>query len=340
MPTSIQESPNSIAPAARPAKTLRVAIVGAGRLASAMHYPSLTSFSDVEIVGMCDVDTERRNLVGEQFGIDRRYENYRAMLKEQSPDAIYVIGPPPYMFDIWVDCLQRGFNLFIEKPMGLTLHQARVLAYLAQKHECITQVSFQRRATPLAARLLEECRKRGPVVHAVCRFYKCAPDSYLGQPDHMMDDGVHAIDTLRWICGGEVIKIDSVMKSVGTVDRNFISALIQFDTGATGLLINSWSSGRRIFSAEIHAPGICAEFEHETKGMLYKDGDTRGEEFDTQIVSGSDQIHVYGGFQAKNREFLDAVRDARLPSSHFGDALKTMEVAAQILAQAALADAA
>ena len=55
-----------------------------------------------------------------------------------------------------------------------------------------------------------------------------------------------------------------------------------------------------------------------------------------RAVAGSDELFVFGGFQAKNREFIDAVKSGGQPSSHFGDALKTMEVADKILAQSLL----
>jgi predicted dehydrogenase len=147
-----------------------------------------------------------------------------------------------------------------------------------------------------------------------------------------MDDGVHAIDTLRWLCGGEVEEIQSVSRRIGTPDLNFFGALLRFDTGATGVLLNSWTSGRRVFRVQMHAPGVCAEAEHEGKGSLYADGDPKGAEYDTREVAGSDQLFVYGGFQAKNREFIDCVREGRQPATNLSDALKTMEVAEKILA--------
>ena len=112
--------------------------------------------------------------------------------------------------------------------------------------------------------------------------------------------------------------------------------LLEFDTGATGVLLNNWSSGRRIFRVEMHAPGICAEAEHEGKGHLYVDGDTTGLEYDTRQVAGSDRNFIYGGFQAKNREFIDGIKTGHPPSSNFADAVKTMEVAEKILAQSLL----
>ena len=242
------------------------------------------------------------------------------------------------MYDIWHWCLSQGLNLCIEKPMGITIHQAQALAYLADQHGCITQVSFQRRTSPMVAHLRNECLKRGPITHAGCTFYKCEPNPYLNARDHMMDDGVHAIDTIRWMCGdengpAEVAEIQSHCKRVGTPDINFISAMIHFENGSTGLMLNSWTSVRRIFKVEMHAPGICAEAEHENKGYLYADGDTTGAEFDAKIMAGSDEFHIYGGFQAKNREFIDALKAGAQPPSNFADALKTMDVAETILAQ-------
>jgi predicted dehydrogenase len=315
---------------------VRVAMIGAGSMANAVHYPSLASFDDVEFAGICDLDAQRLQTTADRYGIARRYNDYRKMIEEVAPDAVYAIGQPNILYDIWIWCLQRGLNLYIEKPMGITLHEARALAWMAEKNRCITQVSFQRRSCPLVVRFHEECLRRGPITHAVCEFYKCSPQPYLDARDHMMDDGVHAIDTLRWMCGGEVAEVKSLTRRVGVPDINFIAAMLRFDNGATGILLNSWTSGRRIFRVQMHAPGICAEAEHEGRGMLYADGDTQGVEYDTRVVAGSEALFVFGGFQAKNREFIDAVKEKRLPGSHFGDAVKTMEVAERILAQALL----
>ena len=317
-------------------KKMRVAVIGAGGMAARVHYPSLASFDDVEIAAICDINPERLNEVGNQYNIEKRYSDYRQMVKDIEPDAVYAIGQPHLMYDIWMDLLENGQNLYIEKPLGITMHQAKALAYTAEKHNCITQVSFQRRSSDMLNLLRNECLKRGPITHAVCKFYKSDIHPFLGARDRMMDDTVHSIDTVRWMCGGDVVKIESATKRVGVPDINFISATLHFDNGAIGYLINSWSSGRRIFAVEMHAPNICAEADHEGKGYLYADGDIKGVEYDAKTVSGSDEFYVFGGFRNKHREFIDCVRERRLPSSHFGDALKTMEIAEKILAQSLL----
>ena len=207
-------------------RKVRVAMIGAGSMANRVHYPSLASFDDVEMVAICDLDPDRLSRTAERFGIEKRYTDYRKMIEEVAPDAVYAIGQPHMMYDVWLWCLNEGLNLYIEKPMGITIHQARALAYLAEKKGCITQVSFQRRSCPMLVKLKEECLRRGPIVHAVCMFYKCNIEPFLGARDHMMDDGVHAIDTLRWMCGGEVVRIKSLTRRVLVPDINFISCLL------------------------------------------------------------------------------------------------------------------
>ncbi len=313
---------------------VRVAMIGAGGMANSVHYPSLASFDDVEIAAICDLDSGRLNETADKYQVEARYTDYQRMIEEVAPDAVYAIGQPHLMYDVWVWCLQQGQNLYIEKPMGLSIHQARNLAWLAEQNDCITQVSFQRRCNPLLVKLQQECLKRGPMLHAVCQFYKCATTPMLGARDHMMDDGVHAIDTLRWMCGGEVAGIQSITRQIEVPDINFIMAMLDFDNGATGIMMTSWASGRRVFRVEMHAPGICAEGNPETTGHVYADGDTEGVEYDAKEVAGSDEVYVYGGFQAKSRDFIDAVKEGKQPQSNFADAIRTMEVAERILAQA------
>jgi virulence factor len=311
---------------------VRVAFIGAGQMANMVHYPSLASIDDVEVVAACDLDAERLRATADRWSIAARYTDWVQMLDECQPDAVYVIGPPELMYGIWCACLSRGLDLFVEKPLGLTLHQARTLARLAREHGCITQVGFQRRTSPLLERMLAAVREHGDVVHAVCRFYKNDIRPMEIARDHLMDDGVHAIDTLRHLCGGEVVAVTEVTRRVLVDDINFITATMQFDTGAVGILINSWTSGRRTFGVEVHGPGVMAEGDLEVGATVWTaDGEVG---LDAAEAAGSAEPYRLGGFRAKSEDFISAVRSRRPASSDFADALKTMVVAETILAYA------
>ncbi len=316
---------------------VRVAIVGAGELANMAHYPSLASFEDVTIDAICDIDSQRLNQTADKYNISKRFANYKKMVTETAPDALYVIGPAHYMYDIWIWSLEQKLNLFIEKPMGLTLHQAKSLAYLAEKNGCITQVGYQRRSCPLLKKMRDECLKHGSIHYSSCEFYKHALKPRTMASDHLTNDGSHAVDTVRWLCGGEVVKVESFCKRIQTPDVNCIGALLHFDNGSTGYVFNNFASGRRVFRLEMHAPNIYVDAEPENIASLYKNGDYEGEKYDSKKVAGSDELYVFGGFREKNCEFIDSIKNKEeKTSSPFSDAVKTMEIVEIIKAQSLL----
>lgn len=322
-------------------RQLRTVMIGAGNRANQVIYPAFSSLAQVDIAGICDLDSDRLRQTADRYQIRHRYSGgkltaYQDMIKELQPDAVVAIGQPHQMYDIWLWCLQQGLNLYIEKPLALTIHQARSLTEAARRNNCVTQVSFQRRYTPMVRELRDECLRRGNIVHALCRFYKYDIADRFDARDHMFDDTVHSIDTLRWICGSDIVSVESDVKRIQTQDINFIAATLYFANGANGYLLNSWSSGKRIFSVEMHAPGIFAEAEHEGKGYLYADGDVQGIEYDTRAVAGSNDFYVYTGVQAAAADFVRACLQGGQPACHFADALKTIETAEIILAQALL----
>ncbi|MEJ0103947.1 MAG: Gfo/Idh/MocA family oxidoreductase [Bacteroidota bacterium] len=319
----------------------RICIIGNGSFANKVHYPSLFSFGDVEVVGIFAfneqrlLETARRyNIPGQSVYTLSSRTGYRQILSALRPDGVYVIGPPEQMIDVWTWCLENKLNLFIEKPLGITLHQAEMFAWLAKENGCITQVSFQRRSSPILNKMKEMCLEKGPVTHAVVEFSKYEIAPMLGSRDRMLDDYIHCIDTARWLCGGEIIKIDPHCRRILVPDINWIGSVFYFDNGAVCHVIGNWSSGRRIFRVNMHAPGICVDAEPEKEAWVYEDGDYEGKRYDSKVMAGSDELFVYGGFQKKSREFIDSILSGiETTSSPFSDALKTMQASSYILAR-------
>jgi len=131
------------------------------------------------------------------------------------------------------------------------------------------------------------------------------------------------------------VEVQSHCKRVEVPDINWFGATLQFDNGSTGYVLCNNNSGRRVFRVQMHAPGIYTDAEVENKAYLYVEGDYEGVEYDTKEVAGSDEFHVLGGFSTKNREFIDSLKAGKeMTSSPFPDAVKTIEVAEIIHAQA------
>lgn len=311
----------------------RVAFIGAGGLANAMHYPSLVEFEDVELVACCDLVPDKLKATAEKFGVPHTYSDYKQMITEQDPDAVYVIMPPQHLYEPTSFAIQAGKHVMIEKPPALTVTQIRNLAKLADKHNVLSMVAFNRRHTPLVVEGKKRVEERGPIELASVTFAKThfAGEYYGGVVDILTCDAVHALDLVRFLCGGEVTNLVSSVRQCGGEDYpNSWQALMEFDSGATGILIAHWMAGKRLHHCEFHAKGITCYTEFEVDADIWADGGKEHTHLVAEEVTGAEEKFKTFGFMGENRHFIDCIRGGRLPSSHFGDAVKTMELVDRI----------
>ena len=309
----------------------RVALIGAGAMANSVHYPSLAEFTDVEMAGLCDVVDAKREATAAKFHIPHTFTDYKKMLDQIEPQAVYILMPPHQLFDLVMECLNRKLHVFIEKPPGITTEQTWHMARAAEKHGCLTMVGFQRRFCPLLVEARRRVEERGALIQCLARFLKSGmvQPYYGGAVDILTSDVIHAVDILRWM-GGEVTKLASTVDSFHAEINNAFNALVEFESGAVGMLLSNFVVGRRIYAVEMHAFNISAYAEPDDRAVFYEDNHTAGEVLLSSDAAHSTEMHKTIGFFDENRHFIDCIQQGRLPQTHFGDAVKTMELVDRI----------
>ena len=314
---------------------VRVAMIGAGRHACRVHYPSLARLEDAEVVAVAELSEARLNEVREQYGIPAGYSDYAKMLTEVEPDAVYVVLPHLPAYPVALDCLKMGFNVFMEKPPGITVAQTRFLARRAEANGCITMVGFQRRYAPLVRQAQRMAEERGGSDLIICRFYKNAWGLNLYDyhetkgVDILTCDAIHAVDLMRCL-GGEVTKLVSDVRSVHLDCPDLFVALVKFESGATGVFESNWASGRRLLEFELHARGFVAHVDVENEMRVYADDNNEPERFSADAEDGDSDYVVRRGFCNENARFIECIRTGELPETHLGDSVKTMELVDRI----------
>ena len=318
-------------------KKVKVALVGAGGMANGVHYPSVTSFEDVQIVGLCDLDQEKLKATAEKFRIKETFTNYQAMLEQTKPDAVYVLMPPQHLFDVAMDVMERGHHLFIEKPPAVTTHQAIALARKAKERKVITAVGWQRRFHPLTNTVWQKVRKAGELNQVVVSFYKNAVPSqthpyYRGAIDILHCDAIHAVDSLRYYAGlADVVSISSNVRKLDAWYPCVFTAVVQFSNGVEGVLLTNWRSGRRIFKFEFHGANGMGLVDIDGQGAFYTDNKVEPAwQSDHVAEAGSDQTHIHQGFCQESRAFIDAVKKGKPPHHSLEDAYKSMDLVDKI----------
>ncbi|MDP6058598.1 MAG: Gfo/Idh/MocA family oxidoreductase [Pirellulaceae bacterium] len=141
VPTII--SARALAAPGRPGANDRIGVgyIGVGRRGNQlMGLPS-----EGRIVAVADVDRRRADAVGAKRSC-RAYQDYRELLDSKDVDAVVVATPDHWHVLASIHACQAGKDIYLEKPLSLTIREGRILVEAVRKHGRVLQTGTQRRS--------------------------------------------------------------------------------------------------------------------------------------------------------------------------------------------------
>ena len=127
----------------RPGANDRIGVgyIGAGRRANQlMGLPP-----EGRIVAAADFDMRRAKAVAAKRKC-RAYHNYRKMLDATDIDAVFVATPDHWHVLPSIQACQAGKDVYLEKPLSLTIREGRILVDAVRKYGRVLQTGSQRRS--------------------------------------------------------------------------------------------------------------------------------------------------------------------------------------------------
>lgn len=245
-------------------KSCRIAVIGAGGIASGIHLPVLSRLETVEITAVCDSIKERAEKAAKTFHIPKIYSLYSEMLQSCDVDAVFVLTQPDQLFRIASDCLHAGKHVFMEKPMGITVFQANSLREYAIKNKRILHVGFNRRYIPLIVETVSQLNRLTKINQISGYFYKNSSASFYGGcASSFICDVIHVIDLVRHIAVGpetgtvsHVSTLEGVNPDTGIPEM--WHSVMRFDNGIHAVIGANYHSGARVHRFELHGVGAAA----------------------------------------------------------------------------------
>ncbi len=195
--------------------SIRLAIVGCGRVTETLHLPSLRQVAGVEVVGVSDISVERLNKLADQFHIKERHSSYHALLENASIDAVAVCVPAHSHVQIALDALKAGKHLFIEKPLALSLEEADLLINSVKNSRLKATVGFNLRAHRLIQQARQILRqgtlgKIQTVRTVLTGYHQDVPEwreRRFSGGGVLFEQAVHHFDLWRYLLQSEVIEV-------------------------------------------------------------------------------------------------------------------------------------
>lgn len=216
---------------------IKMALVGCGHMGK-IHLQKLSSFDEIQIVGIVDVDTKRANDLAQPINVPA-FNNYKKLLG--NVDGVIIATPTETHYQIAKDFLKSRTHILLEKPITSRQDQAQELIDLAQTRQLILQVGFLERFNPAFSKIL-------PIIKKPLLIESRRSSEFTGRStdiDVVLDLMIHDIDLILSIVREDVCDIRAQGVSFITDKLDMASARIEFSNGCIADLNASRISSKK-----------------------------------------------------------------------------------------------
>jgi predicted dehydrogenase len=245
---------------------LRVALVGAGNIAS-HHLPAYAQFPDqVELVAICDLDEGLARRRAHDAGVERVYSDVDTLLREVACDALDICVTPDQHAPVALAAIETGRHVLVEKPFALTLADCREVVAAAERTGVTLMVAQNQRFLPShqAARAIIASGELGEVRAVQTDSIQHWGALAAGHWQHdgaragggaVIGVGIHRLDLVRFLAGDVRRVLSAVTRTVNAQFVNgaeeYAAVTFELESGALGQALAIVSAFRSPWSEQL-----------------------------------------------------------------------------------------
>jgi predicted dehydrogenase len=341
---------------------LKVALIGTGKVALANHLPGVSRCPDASLVALCDTDRAVLEEASRTSGITRTWTDPLGCIGESGVDAVIVATPNRVHHPIVMAAIAAGMHVLCEKPLALTVQQAREMATAADRANLRHMTAFTYRFVP-AMRYLKQLTDQGFIGqpwHFRAQRFQDWGRRFLGWRQMSSEAGTgetgdmlsHRLDYAHLLVGpiAQVMartrriwdtRIDATGREHASDLEDWVGCLADFENGATGVLESTKVAyghttggiGRDYCEVNGSEGSLVYELLHPHR-LLGSRRDGTLEEIPVPpssmtysgqaLGAGIDPLQAFRWDQ--NAEFIGAIREGRPCVPSFHDGVRVQEV--------------
>lgn len=308
-------------------KKIRVGIVGLGHIAHIAELPALAEMKQIEITAAYDYSYEAVEAAMAKYKIGKGCRSFEEFL-ETEMDCAFVLTPKTTHYDYVIPLLEKGLDVFCEKPLALTLKKSREMVEAAEKNNRILMVALNRRYAPVYAKVKEA-------------FKDAPPDVIIAQKNRngteyraTLENAIHMVDLMRYFCG-EAVSVEAHSIFTDNEYEDLVTAQIVFDSGSIGILTASRRAGQWVEKIDCYG-GYRSAFVNAPDSVTIVDKDVEVKTVMTPLALGWARVEDKMGFTQEVKHFIECVTERKQPITNGRDAYKTHELLHEILVKAGL----
>jgi predicted dehydrogenase len=260
--------------------------------------------SDAVLCGVCDPLDDRASKACSDYGIAKKYSDYKAAITETKPDIVVVATPAYFHCDIASFAMDNGCHVLTEKPFDLSLAKCFELQEKQKKTGKSLAIGLQYRnakhTRALKRALDKKLLGRNIIMHWTDirenRPKIAMHDAEFGNGGPITDVACHYYDLMRWYYNSDPVSVSAVWR-VSAEDRPNLASVktkapdtcvitVEYQSGDMGCMIINWG----LPTPPGRAPGYMANSAIGSEGfVMHKD---QQDQSGVKILSGGKEIVV------------------------------------------------
>ncbi|MBX2932220.1 MAG: Gfo/Idh/MocA family oxidoreductase [Chitinophagaceae bacterium] len=217
---------------------LKVGIFGVGHLGK-FHLNNWKEIEGVKIIGFFDPNNENAKEVAASYNIKRYLDEDKLI---DACDAIDVVVPTDWHYEICMKVVRKGKHIFVEKPLCNTIAEAKTLVNMVREANIKMQVGHVERFNP--AYLALKNLPLNPMFIEVHRLAQFNPRGT--EVSVILDLMIHDLDIILSLVKSDVKNISANGVAVMTDTPDIANVRIEFNNGCVANLTSSRISMKKM----------------------------------------------------------------------------------------------
>jgi predicted dehydrogenase len=236
--------------------TVRFGVIGLGSIGS-RHLGYLNSLAGAKLAAVCDAHAPLAHKLGAEHGVPA-FDSYQAMLDARCVDAIIIATPHFQHPQIALAAFAAGVHVLCEKPLAVSVKQARQVIAAAVKHPQLKfALMLQQRTWPIYAEMKR--RLSGGDLGAISRITWIITDWFRTDAYYasggwratwdgegggaLLNQCPHNLDLLWWLTNMRPSRITALARIAASHPNieveDEVSAILEYENNAIGQFITA-----------------------------------------------------------------------------------------------------
>lgn len=191
--------------------TLTFGVIGAGRIGQ-LHINYLRTHKDVKIKWISDLYCDKMEDWIKKAGIENKTKDHMDIINDPEVDVVVICSPTDTHVDIIKEACAKGKHIFCEKPISLSIDEAKIALEAVKEANVKLQMGFNRRFDKNFKELRDILNKGElgniQTLRITSRDPEPPPVEYIKRSGGLfMDMMIHDFDMARYLMQSEITEV-------------------------------------------------------------------------------------------------------------------------------------